>query len=125
MTEMMSVIAARIAGAWRCFLIDLPRPPLGWVLPSVLALCGFMGFVVDRTVIRAAAEMDETYRRFFEIVTKVLGHLDKVTSEKMMFELVDKPRSWNPVSGDLHVGRLLPHLFHKGSPQLPHGIQHK
>ena len=70
MTEMMSAIVARLAGAWRCFLMDLPRPPLGWVLPLILALCVFMGFVVDRAVIRAAAEMDETYRRFFETVTK-------------------------------------------------------
>jgi membrane-associated phospholipid phosphatase len=67
---MISVVMARLASAWHCFLVDLPRPPLGWLLPLVLALCVFMGVLVDRAVIRAAAEMDETYRRFFEIVTK-------------------------------------------------------
>ena len=70
MTGLVSSFGARCAGAWRCFVTELPRPPLGWVLPLVLATCVFMGLLVDRPVIHAAAEMDETLKRFFEIVTR-------------------------------------------------------
>jgi len=70
MSGLIASLGAACAGAWRGFASDLPRPPLGWVLPLVLSFCLVMGFLVDRPVIRAAAEMEERYRRFFEIVTK-------------------------------------------------------
>lgn len=70
MTNPSASLRARFVGAWRCFTRDLPRPPLGWVLPVVLAICLLMGFVADRAVIRAAATMDETAKRVFEIITK-------------------------------------------------------
>ena len=52
-------------------MADLPRPPLGWLLVAVVGACIALGLFVDRAVILAAAEIGGSFRRFFEIVTKL------------------------------------------------------
>ncbi len=69
MTDRASKMLSHLGFAWRVFLGDLPRPPLGWVLLLVTGACLVLGIFVDRVVIRAAAEIGETYRRAFEVVT--------------------------------------------------------
>jgi membrane-associated phospholipid phosphatase len=71
MTRPPGRIAAGLGAGWKAFLGDLPRPPLGWVLILVLATCLMLGLFLDRPVIRAAAELDPSLKRLFEIATQL------------------------------------------------------
>ena len=64
-------IGTHLGGAWRAFIGDLPRPPLGWWLIAVAGACLALGLFVDRPVIYATSRIDGNLRRFFEFITKL------------------------------------------------------